>query len=88
MQTTGRVSESALRRGFYADGMEEIGYLEILKQNYSVTLLSSLPELYASGSFRFKTAKNSPEALQKMFNSLGRMAKVHVFTRASETLFA
>ena len=85
MQATGRVSDSALRKGFYADGMEEIAYLGLLKENYSVTFLSSLPELYAGGSFRFRTAKNSGAALQKVFNSTGRGAKLHVFTRAPET---
>ncbi|MGA2199569.1 MAG: hypothetical protein ABSG45_06495 [Nitrososphaerales archaeon] len=88
MRTTGRVSENALRKGFYADGMEEIAYLDSLKENYSVTLLSSLPELYASGAFRFRAAKNSVDALQKVFGSTGRGAKVHVFTRAPETLLA
>jgi hypothetical protein len=86
MQTTGRIGEGALRRGFYADGMEEISYLSLLKENYTVTLLSSLPELYASGAFRFGTAKNSSEALQKVFSSAGRMAKIHVITRAPEAL--
>ncbi len=88
MRTTGRVSENALRKGFYADGMEEIAYLDSLKESYSVTLLSSLPELYASGAFRFRAAKNSVDALQKIFGSTGRGAKVHVFTRAPETLLA
>jgi hypothetical protein len=88
MQTMGRISDAALRKGFYADGMEEIGYLDSLKENYSVTLLSSLPELYASGRFRFKTANNSAEALTKIFNSTGRGAKLHVFTRACETLLS
>ncbi len=82
MQAMGRISDAALRKGFYADGMEEIGYLDSLKENYTVTLLSSLPELYASGRFRFRTANNSVEALQKVFNSTGRGAKLHVFTRA------
>jgi hypothetical protein len=88
MRTMGRISDAALRKGFYADGMEEIGYLDSLKENYSVTLLSSLPELYASGRFRFKTANNSAEALTKVFNSTGRGAKLHVFTRACETLLS
>jgi hypothetical protein len=88
MHTMGRISDAALRKGFYADGMEEIGYLDSLKENYSVTLLSSLPELYASGRFRFKTANNSAEALRKIFNSTGRGAKLHVFTRACETLLS
>lgn len=88
MQTSGRLNEAALRRGFYADGMEEVTYLNWLKENYSVTLLSTLPELYSSGSFRFRTAKNSADAIQKILASTGRGAKVHVFTRASETLLA
>ncbi len=86
MQATGRLSETALRRGYYADGLEELGYLDSLRDNYSVTLLSSLPELYASGRFRFRTAKNSADAVQKVLASAGRNAKVHVFTRAPEAL--
>jgi hypothetical protein len=88
MQAQGRISEASLRRGFYADGMEEIGYLKRLKDDYSVTLLSSLPDLYASGRFKFRAAKSAGEALQKVFSSAGRGAKLHVFTRASETLLA
>jgi hypothetical protein len=88
MQAQGRISDASLRRGFYADGMEEIGYLSRLKDNFSITLLSSLPDLYATSRFRFKAAKSSSEALQKVFSSAGRGAKLHVFTRASETLLA
>jgi len=88
MLATGRAGEGAIRKGFYADGMEEIAYLNALREDYSVTLLSSLPELYASASFRFRTAKNSAEALQKVFGSTGRGAKLHVFTRACEALLA
>ena len=88
MQAQGRITESSLRRGFYADGIEEISYLSRLKEDYSVTLLSSLPDLYVNGRFKFRAAKNAPEALQKVFSSIGRGAKVHVFTRAPETLLA
>jgi hypothetical protein len=88
MQAQGRISEANIRRGFYADGMEETAYLSRLKDDYSVTLLSSLPDLYASGRFRFRAAKSAGEALQKVFSSAGRGAKLHVFTRASETLLA
>lgn len=88
MQAQGRITEAALRRGFYADGLEEIGYLNRLREDYSITLLSSLPDLYSSGRFRFRAAKSAGEALQKVFSSTGRGAKLHVFTRAPETLLA
>lgn len=86
MHAMGRLSEGALKRGYYADGLEEIAYLDSLRDNYSVTLLSSLPELYAGGRFRFRTAKNAADAIQKVLGSTGRNAKINVFTRAPETL--
>ncbi len=86
MQSMGRITESMLRKGFYEDGMEEIAYLTKLRENYSVTLLSSLPDLYAAGRFRFRTARNSAQAFERVFASTGRGAKLHVFTRAPETV--
>jgi hypothetical protein len=86
MQSMGRITESMLRKGFYEEGMEEIDYLSKLRDNYSVTLLSSLPDLYAAGRFRFRTARNSAQAFERVFNAAGRSAKLHVFTRAPETL--
>jgi hypothetical protein len=86
MQSMGRISDGMLRKGFYADGMEELEYLARLRDRYSVTLLSSLPELYTAGRFRFKTARNSAQAFEKVFAAAGRAAKLHVFTRAPETL--
>jgi len=88
MQSMGRISDSMLRKGFYADGMEEIGYLTRLRDHYSVTLLSSLPDLYAAGRFRFRTARNSAQAFERVFAAAGRGAKLHVFTRAPETVLA
>jgi hypothetical protein len=88
MYAMGRITESMLRKGFYADGMEEIAYLERLKQQYSVTLISSLPELYASGRFRFRGTRSSAEAMGKVFASVGRSAKLHVVTRSPETFVA
>lgn len=88
MQAQGRLGEGNLRKAFYADGLEETSYLSRLRENYTVTLLSSLPDLYASGRFRFKSPKSASEALQKVFSSAGRGAKLHVITRAPETLLA
>jgi len=88
MYLTGRMTESFLRKGTYADGLEEISYVTELKDRYSVTLLSSLPDLYAGGKLRFRTARGSGEALSKVFSSVGRGAKLNVVTRACETVIA
>lgn len=86
MYAMGRITEAMLRKGFYADGMEEISYIEKLREQYSVTLISSLPELYASGRFRFRGTRSAAEAMTKVFNSAGRNAKLHVMTRAPESM--
>jgi hypothetical protein len=86
MYLTGRMTESFLKRGAYVDGLEEISYVADLKEKYSVTLLSSLPELYAGGKLKFRTARGSGEALAKVFSSVGRGAKLNVVTRACETV--
>ena len=86
MYLTGRMTESFLKKGAYVDGLEEISYVSELKDRYSVTLLSSLPELYAGGKLKFRTARGSGEALSKVFSSVGRSAKLNVVTRACETV--
>jgi len=85
---SGKVTDGFLKRGSYVEGLEEIYYLIQLRDNYSVTLLSSLPEIYASGKLKFKTARGAGEALDKAFGSIGRAAKLNVVTRASETVLA
>ncbi len=88
MQAQGRIGEGNLRRAFYADGLEETSYLSKLREDYTVTLLSSLPDLYANGRFKFRAAKSASEALQKVFSSAGRGAKLHVFTRSPEVMLS
>ena len=86
MYAMGRINEAMMRRGFYAEGMEEISYLEALKQQNSVTLISSLPELYSGGRFRFRASRSSAEAMEKVFATVGRTAKLHIITRSPEIL--
>jgi hypothetical protein len=86
MYLTGRMTDSFLKKGAYVEGLEEISYVTELKERYSVTLLSSLPELYAGGKLKFRTARGSGEALRKVFSSIGRGAKLNVVTRACETV--
>ena len=86
MYLTGRMSESFVNKGTYVEGLEEISYIAALRERYSVTLLSSLPELYAGGKLRFRTARGAGDALGKVFSSVGRGAKLNVVTRACETV--
>jgi hypothetical protein len=81
---TGRLGEEGRGRGKYVEGLEEVFYLNKLKQEYDVMLLSGLPEVYAKTKLGFSTAKGSAEALAKLLTKLGRTSKVNVVTRACE----
>lgn len=84
MLVTGRIGGGAKGREKYLDGLEEVYYLNKMKDEYNILLLSGLPELYAKTKLGFTTAKGSGEALGRLLNRLGKTAKVNVVTRASE----
>ena len=84
MLVTGRMGEG--RRDRYVEGIEDVFYLNKLKDEYDVLLLSGLPETYASSRLGFATAKGSGEAVGRILNKVGRSGKVNVVPRAAECL--
>ena len=85
MLVTGRMAgEGERRREKYVDGMEEVFYLNKLKEEYDILLLSGLPETYARSKLGLTTAKGSGEAVGRMLNKVGRSGKLNVVPRASE----
>lgn len=85
MLVTGRM-EGERRRGKYVDGLEEVFYLNKLKDEYDVLLLSGLPETYARSKFGLTTARGSAEAVGRVLNKVGRSGKMNVVPRAPELL--
>ncbi len=87
MLVTGRISgEGERRREGYVDGLEEVFYLNKLKDEYDVLLLSGLPETYARSKLDFTTARGSGEAVGRVLNKVGRSGKLNVVPRAPEFL--
>ena len=85
MLATGRLTEGAERkRGRYVEGLEEISYLNRLREDYDVLLLSALPEVYAKSKLGLSTARGSGEAVGRLLNKTGRTARINVVGRASE----
>ena len=85
MLATGRLAEDAeRRRGRYVEGLEEISYLNRLKEDYDVLLLSALPEVYAKSKLGLSTARGSGEAVGRLLNKVGRTTRINVVGRASE----
>jgi hypothetical protein len=85
MLATGRISaEAGKRKEKYVEGLEEVFYLNKLKEEYDVLLLSGLPEVYAKSKVGLTTARGSGEAVGRLLNKVGRSAKVNVVPRAPE----
>ena len=82
---TGRMAEGADRRR-YEDGLEEVFYLNKLKDEYDLMLLSGLPETYARSKLGLTTARGSAEAVGRVLNKVGRSGKLNVISRAPELL--
>lgn len=85
MAATGRVSgEGGRAREAHVDGLEDLFYLNKLRNEYDVLLLSGLPEVYAKSKLGLATARGSGEAVGRLLNKLGRSGKLNVVTRAAE----
>jgi hypothetical protein len=84
MLVTGQMPGGERRREKYVDGLEEVFYLNKLKEEYDVLLLSGLPETYARSKLGLTTAKGSAEAVGRMLNKVGRTGKMNVVPRAPE----
>jgi hypothetical protein len=82
---TGRVSRDKSRQA-YADGLEELVYLEKLKKEYEVILLSSLPELYAKSRLGLKIVRSASEGTSKLLEGIGRTGKANIVPRTCELL--
>lgn len=86
MYLTGRISDQKLNSIEYVDGLEEVEYVRKLRNDYSVTMLSTLPEVYVESRLGFRVTNGANEGLGKVLSSVGRTSKMHVITRACETL--
>ena len=84
MLVTGQMPGGERRRERYVDGLEEVFYLNKLKQEYDILLLSGLPEVYARSKLGLTTAKGSAEAVGRILNKVGRTGKMNVIPRAPE----
>ena len=81
MLVTGRMEG---RRERNVEGIEDVFYLNKLKDEYDVLLLSGLPETYARSKLGLATAKGAGEAVGRVLNRVGRSGKINVVPRAAE----
>jgi nickel-dependent lactate racemase len=77
--------ESEIKRHFKLGGHKAY-YLARAEQKAQIILTSTLPDYYAVGTFRLKTARALNDALRDAFDIAGKDAKVWVMPHGNNTL--
>ena len=78
-------AEREVKRKFELGGHKAYYLLKALK-NHRIILVSSLPDYYASGVFRLKTARAINDALREALKNGGSQARVWVMPQGNSTL--
>lgn len=77
--------EGEIKRKFVLGGHKAYYLLKALGK-VKIILVSTLPDYYATGIFKLKTAKTVNDALRMAFNITGRKAKIWIVPHGSTTL--
>ena len=87
MYLEGRVNLSEIKKTSYVNGLEHLVYLENLKDEYYLGLVSSIPFYYTKTKLGFNTYNNVKEVLENMISRYGKSSKVMICPDPSITLF-
>jgi hypothetical protein len=71
----------------YVEGMEDLMFMNELKQKYQLGILSSLPHYFLSSKFGFQTFPRSHDALAKLLEINGKAQKILVISDPNLALF-
>jgi nickel-dependent lactate racemase len=77
--------EREIKRNFVLGGHKAFYLLKALK-NHQIILVSSLPDYYANGVFKLKTARAVNDALREALKSAGSQARVWAMPQGNYTL--
>jgi hypothetical protein len=86
--TEGRLAfEDVYNNEVYVEGMEDLMFINELKQKYRLGILSSLPHYFLSSKFGFHTFTRSHDALAKLLEINGKAHKILVISDPNLALF-
>jgi nickel-dependent lactate racemase len=77
--------EREIKRHFELGGHKAYYLLKALK-NHQIILVSSLPDYYANGVFKLKTARAVNDALREVLKNADSQVKVWVMPQGNSTL--
>ncbi|MGZ5551036.1 MAG: hypothetical protein ACXW07_09815, partial [Nitrososphaeraceae archaeon] len=87
MYLEGRLNLSEIKKIKYVNGLEHLIYLENLKNEYYIGLVSSIPFYYTKTKLGFNTFNNVKEVLQNMVARYGKSSKVMISPDPNITFF-
>ena len=87
MYLEGRLDLSEIKKTSYVNGLEHLVYLENLKDEYHLGLVSSIPFYYTKTKLGFNTYNNVKEVLENIMSRYGKSSKVMICPDPSITLF-
>ncbi|HEU5172186.1 MAG TPA: hypothetical protein VFT83_01545 [Nitrososphaeraceae archaeon] len=87
MYLEGRLDLSEIKKTSYVNGLEHLVYLENLKDEYHLGLVSSIPFYYTKTKLGFNTYNNVKEVLENIMLRYGKSSKVMICPDPSITLF-
>jgi hypothetical protein len=82
----GKLNLSQIKKINYVNGLEHLIYLENLRNDYYLGLVSSLPLHYTKTKLGFHTFNNIKEVLQNMLSRYGKSNKIMICPDPSITL--
>ena len=87
MYLEGKLNLSQIKKMNYVNGLEHLVYLENLKNEYYLGLVSSIPFHYTKTKLGFNTFNNVKEVLQNMLTRYGKSNKITICPDPCITFF-
>ena len=87
MYLEGRLDLSKIKKSNYIKGLEHLIYIENLKGDYNLGLVSSIPFYYAKTKFGLNTYDNIKKVLEHLLSHYGKSTKVMICAEPSISLF-
>jgi hypothetical protein len=86
MYIEGRLKQEQLHLGPYIDGLEHLLFMEELRVEYDMGLVSTLPHYYTKAKLGFTTYSGTKDILQKLQEKHGKSYRALVLSNADITL--
>ena len=76
----------ALQNNEYVNGLENIIYLQNIINNFSISIVSTLPNYYLENRLKFRSYNKANEALQSIIRRKGKSSFISVILQGNNIM--